>query len=178
MKNKQLIETIRRVIKQEITEASPAPSKPQERPGPAVVPGKPDTGKPKPRRPLGNPDVKPKPKATMNEAEMLAKIIKRFKSKKPVQESNGPKTWQEGYKEGYEAGFKDASSGKSNKFIKEVAGLSNIVKDNNGDVNNIADKAIRSMKVPLNYLNNEEDFIKLKEAIPPALDKIQQEIFK
>ena len=57
---------------------APAPSKPS--PGPAVAPGKPDTGKPKPRRPLGNPDVKPGPKA-MNEEEMLKKIVARFKSK-------------------------------------------------------------------------------------------------
>ena len=48
---------------------------------PTVAPGKPDTGKPKPRRPLGNPDVKPGPKA-MNEEEMLQKIVARFKSKK------------------------------------------------------------------------------------------------
>ena len=70
-----------------------APSKPQERPGPAVAPGKPDTGKPKPRRPLGNPEVKPKPKATMKEADMLAKIIKRFKSAKqqPMQEGKNDK---------------------------------------------------------------------------------------
>ena len=64
-----------------IKENAPAPSKPKETPGPAVAPGKPDTGKPKPRRPLGNPDVKPAPKA-MNEEEMLKKIVARFKSKK------------------------------------------------------------------------------------------------
>lgn len=75
-------------------EAGPAtaPSKPQERPGPAVAPGKPSTDKPKPRRPLGNPNVKPKPKATMNEADILAKIVKRFRSKQqPVQEGKGNK---------------------------------------------------------------------------------------
>jgi hypothetical protein len=85
MKQRQLIEIIRRVIKQELSEASPAtaPSKPKESPGPTIAPGKPGQ-KPGPRRPLGNPDVKPRPKAkaTMNEADMLAKIIKRFKSKK------------------------------------------------------------------------------------------------
>lgn len=63
---------------------APAPSKPKETPGPAVAPGKPDTGKPVPRRPLGNPNVKPAPKATMTEADILAKIIKRFKAKKNV----------------------------------------------------------------------------------------------
>ena len=38
-----------------------APTKPS--PGPTIHPGKPDTGKPKPRRPLGNPGVSPKTKA-------------------------------------------------------------------------------------------------------------------
>ena len=61
--------------------AAPAPSKPKEKPGPAVAPGKPGE-KQKPRRPLGNPSVKPAPKATMSEAEMLDKIIKRFRSAK------------------------------------------------------------------------------------------------
>ena len=62
---------------------SEAPSKPKTEP--AVHPGKPGVGKPKPRRPLGNPEVKPGPKAikaTMEEAEMLKQVIKRFKSKK------------------------------------------------------------------------------------------------
>lgn len=107
-----------KVIKTPVKENAPAPSKPKETPGPAVAPGKPSTDKPKPRRPLGNPNVKPAPKATMNEADMLAKIVKRFKSKKPVQESESPKTWENGYKEGYNEGFKDASKGKSNKFSK------------------------------------------------------------
>ena len=61
-------------------ENAPAPSKPKETPGPAVAPGKP--AEKKPRRPLGNPNVKPQPKATMKEAEMLKQVIKRFKSKK------------------------------------------------------------------------------------------------
>ena len=81
MTKQQLLEAIRRIIKQELSEAETAPSKPKETPGPAVAPGKPGQ-KPGPRRPLGNPDVKPKPKATMEEAEMLAKVVKRFKSKK------------------------------------------------------------------------------------------------
>ena len=81
MTKQQLIETIRRIIKQELDENAPAPSKPKETPGPAVAPGKPGQ-KPGPRRPLGNPDVKPKPKATMEEAAMLAKVVKRFKAKK------------------------------------------------------------------------------------------------
>jgi hypothetical protein len=81
MTKQQLLEAIRRIIKQELAENAPAPSKPKETPGPAVAPGKPGQ-KPGPRRPLGNPDVKPKPKATMKEAEMLAKVVKRFKAKK------------------------------------------------------------------------------------------------
>lgn len=66
-----------------VSENAPAPSKPSPSTKPTVAPGKPGQ-KPGPRRPLGNPNVKPAPKAkaTMNEAEMLAKIIKRFKSKK------------------------------------------------------------------------------------------------
>jgi hypothetical protein len=83
MTKNQLREAIRGIVRQELAENSPAPSKPRENPGPAVAPGKPGEKK-EPRRPLGNPNVKPKPKAkaTMTEAEMLAKIIKRFKSKK------------------------------------------------------------------------------------------------
>jgi hypothetical protein len=87
MNKHKLRESIRRIIKEELAENSPAPSKPKETPGPAVAPGKPGQ-KPGPRRPLGNPDVKPKPKAkaTIDEAEMLAKVIKRFKSKKKANE--------------------------------------------------------------------------------------------
>lgn len=67
--------------KAKMNEAQPAtaPSKPS--PGPAIAPGKPGE-KEKPRRPLGNPNVSPKPKATMTEADMVAKIVKRFKSAK------------------------------------------------------------------------------------------------
>jgi hypothetical protein len=79
MQVNKLKEAIKAAIDKVLSENAPAPSKPS--PGPAVAPGKPDTGKPKPRRPLGNPDVKPAPKA-MNEEEMLQKIVARFKSKK------------------------------------------------------------------------------------------------
>jgi hypothetical protein len=81
MNQSLLRETIREIITKVLNENAPAPSKPSEKPGPAVAPGKPGE-KQKPRRPLGNPNVKPKPKASMNEDEMLAKIVKRFKSKK------------------------------------------------------------------------------------------------
>jgi len=73
------IELLRKLVKEALSENAPAPSKPKTEP--TVAPGKPG-GKPKPRRPLGNPDVKPNPKASVNEDEMLAKIVKRFKSKK------------------------------------------------------------------------------------------------
>ena len=66
-----------------VHEAAPAPSKPATAPGTKEPPSKtPD--KKEPRRPLGNPNVKPAPKAkaTMKEAEMLKQVIKRFKSKK------------------------------------------------------------------------------------------------
>jgi len=86
MTKQQLREAIRSIIRQELTENQPAtaPSKPETEP--TVAPGKPSTDKPKPRRPLGNPEVKPKPKATTTEAETLAKIIKRFKSVKNTNE--------------------------------------------------------------------------------------------
>ena len=59
-----------------------APAKPAPTKEPAVAPGKP--AEKKPRRHIGNPNVKPAPKAkaTMKEAEMLKQVIKRFKSKK------------------------------------------------------------------------------------------------
>lgn len=84
MNKKIVAEVLRRIMKKTIVENAPAPSKPKEKPGPAVAPGKPGTGKPKPRRPLGNPEVKPAPKAkaTMKEAEMLDKIVKRFRQAK------------------------------------------------------------------------------------------------
>ncbi len=81
MNKNKLKEMIREIVDRVLAENQPAPSKPKPSPGPAVAPGKPDTGKPKPRRPLGNPEVKPAPKA-MNEEEMLQKIVARFKSKK------------------------------------------------------------------------------------------------
>ena len=84
MTKQQLREAIRRIIKQELSEAAPAPSKPTPTKEPAVAPGKP--AEKKPRRPLGNPNVKPAPKATMKEAEMLKQVIKRFRSKKKTNE--------------------------------------------------------------------------------------------
>lgn len=79
MQTSQLKQAIREIIEKVLAEGpATAPSKPN--PGPAIAPGKPGE-KPGPRRPLGNPDVKPKPKA-MNEEEMVDKIVKRFQSRK------------------------------------------------------------------------------------------------
>ena len=85
MTKQELREAIRRIIKQELNEAAPAPAKPTPTKEPAVAPGKP--AEKKPRRPLGNPNVKPQPKATMKEAEMLSQVVKRFKSKKKANEA-------------------------------------------------------------------------------------------
>lgn len=70
-------------VKDKTNENAPAPSKPATSPGVKEPPAK-TPGKKEPRRPLGNPNVKPAPKAkaTMKEAEMLKQVIKRFKSKK------------------------------------------------------------------------------------------------
>ena len=65
------IDLLRKLVKEVLAETE---TKPTTAP-PTTAPGK-----PKPRRPLGNPDVKPNPKA-MNEEEMLNKIVARFKAK-------------------------------------------------------------------------------------------------
>ncbi len=69
------IDLLRKLVKEVLAEAE-TETKPTTAP-PTTAPGK-----PKPRRPLGNPDVKPKPKASMNEEEMVDKIVKRFQSRK------------------------------------------------------------------------------------------------
>ena len=68
------IDLLRKMVREALAEAG-TETKPTTAP-PTTAPGK-----PKPRRPLGNPDVKPNPKA-MNEEEMLNKIVARFKAKK------------------------------------------------------------------------------------------------
>jgi len=70
------IDLLRKMVREAIAEAN-APAAPK----PTTAPATTAPGKPKPRRPLGNPDVKPNPKA-MNEEEMLNKIVARFKAKK------------------------------------------------------------------------------------------------
>jgi hypothetical protein len=83
MKRSQLIEALRTLIRKELNENQPAPSKPQT--SPTIKPGKPGE-KPGPRRPLIKPNIKPKPKAKKemneNEKDVMNKIVKRFKSKK------------------------------------------------------------------------------------------------
>jgi len=81
MQVNKLKEAIREAINKVLNENAPAPTKPTEKPGPAVAPGKPGEKKDPNRRKIGNPNVKPAPKA-MNEEEMLKKIVARFKSKK------------------------------------------------------------------------------------------------
>jgi hypothetical protein len=69
-------ELLRKMVREALAEAE-TETKPTTAP-PTTAPGK-----PKPRRPLGNPDVKPNPKAEgLNEDEMLNKIVARFKAKK------------------------------------------------------------------------------------------------
>jgi hypothetical protein len=70
MNIKLLRKMVREILAEAGTETKPTTAPPTTSPG-----------KPKPRRPLGNPDVKPNPKA-MNEEEMLNKIVARFKAKK------------------------------------------------------------------------------------------------
>lgn len=64
-----------------MNENQPAPSQPTPSPGPMIAPGKPGE-KEGPRRPFIKPNVKPKPKAQVTEAEILSKIIKRYKNGK------------------------------------------------------------------------------------------------
>jgi hypothetical protein len=68
------IDLLRKMVKEILAEAGTETQ-------PTTAPPTTAPGKPKPRRPLGNPDVKPNPKA-MNEEEMLNKIVARFKAKK------------------------------------------------------------------------------------------------
>jgi len=94
MNKKVLVEILRRIVKKTLAEnaPAPAPSRPKEKPDVAEPPAEtPD--KQEPRRRIGNPDKVRKPgekpipnpkaeKGTMKEAEVLSKIVKRFKSKK------------------------------------------------------------------------------------------------
>ena len=78
-------EIIREIVDKVLDENAPAPAKPKEKEKetPTTAPGKPGEKKEPNRRKIGNPNVKPAPKAEgLNEEEMLNKIVARFKSKK------------------------------------------------------------------------------------------------
>lgn len=96
MKIKQLREAIKQIIRKELKENQPAPSKPERET--TTIPAKPGT-KEKPdekRRKIGNPDVKPKPKNKINEDEIVNKITSRFNNlkkslnEKSLNEMGGP----------------------------------------------------------------------------------------
>jgi hypothetical protein len=82
MKLKEFKSLVREAVKKKLAENQPAPSR--ENPG-RETETIPDRGteeeKDKKRRRIGNPDVEPKPKATMNEneKEVLKQIVDRFK---------------------------------------------------------------------------------------------------
>lgn len=86
MSKQALAEVLRRIMKKAIVENAPvkAPEKPKQEPGTKEKPSTPE--KPKgPSRKIGDPHKAPQhvpKKATMNEDEMLNKIVSRFKSKK------------------------------------------------------------------------------------------------
>ena len=83
MKIKDLRQIIREEIKSVLSENQPSPTtKPRETPGREVADPETKPGKEEKRRKLGNPAVKPATKATIKEADVISKIIKRFKSKK------------------------------------------------------------------------------------------------
>jgi len=82
MKIKDLRQIIREEIRSVLSENQPAPAKPRETPSREVAEPETKPGKEEKRRKLGNPNVKPAPKATIKEADIISKITKRFKSKK------------------------------------------------------------------------------------------------
>ena len=94
MKIKELRQIIREEIKSVLSEnqPAPAPAKPREAPDREVAEPGTKPGKEEKRRKLGNPNVKPAPKAktkaTLKEADMISKITQRFKKlkKKPLGE--------------------------------------------------------------------------------------------
>ena len=70
---------IREIVKKKLAENQPAPSR--ENPDRETIERGTEEEKEKKRRRIGNPDVEPKPKATMNEneKEVLKQIVDRFK---------------------------------------------------------------------------------------------------
>lgn len=91
-KSKVILEVLRRIMKKAIVENAPvkAPEKPKQEPGTKERPTTPKEPK-KPSRSLDPedpetiPDIKPKAqtkKASMNEADMIAKIVKKYRAAK------------------------------------------------------------------------------------------------
>jgi len=144
MKAQDLKKIIREIVDKVLDENAPSPSKPKPSPGPAVAPGKPDTGKPKPRRPLGNPNVDPNPKAkkTMNEEEMLKKIVARFKSKKLDEGSS-----LVGLKKQHQDQISDLSPEKKKALYNELADAATEVNDKDFKTKEEYAKAMKDAKI-------------------------------
>jgi hypothetical protein len=79
MKLKEFKSLVRETVKKKLAENQPAPSR--ENPDRETIERGTEEEKEKKRRRIGNPDVEPKPKATMNEneKEVLKQIVDRFK---------------------------------------------------------------------------------------------------
>jgi hypothetical protein len=79
MKLKEFKSLVREAVKKKLAENQPAPSR--ENPDRETIERGTEEEKDKKRRRIGNPDVEPKPKATMNEneKEVLKQIVDRFK---------------------------------------------------------------------------------------------------
>jgi hypothetical protein len=82
MKINEFKSLVREVVKKKLSENQPAPSR--ENPDRETIERGTEEEKDKKRRRIGNPNVEPKPKASMNEneQEILKQIVARFKSKK------------------------------------------------------------------------------------------------
>lgn len=81
MKLQELIQIIREEIRSVLAENAPAPAKPKTTPDREVAEPETKPGKEEKRRKLGNPNVQPAPKASLEEENIVDKIVKRFKSK-------------------------------------------------------------------------------------------------
>jgi hypothetical protein len=81
MKLNEFKSLIKEIIRKKLAEAQPAPSR--ENPDRETIERDTEEEKEKKRRRIGNPDVKPRPKAmNENEQEIIKKIVARFKSGK------------------------------------------------------------------------------------------------
>jgi hypothetical protein len=83
MKLSEFKSLVREVVRKKLMENQPAPSRETPERGTETIPDR-GTEKDKKRRKIGNPNVEPKPKASMNENEkaVLNKIVDRFKQTK------------------------------------------------------------------------------------------------